>query len=128
MAKPFSSRLSVLSGWVLVRMHVAASEVLVPVMDGKKMVDAQKKKVADSRATVLDVGPGEYSDNGTLVPPDPRLKAGVTILANSSHFLRFSDIKEMAEENLCFIPASMIVFILAPEGMPATSKPKLALA
>jgi hypothetical protein len=121
MAKPFSSRLSSFSGWVLVRMHVSSSTVFVPRMDGKKIVGAEKKTVANSLATVVDVGPGEY-ENGILVPPDPRLQPGVTVIANGSHFIRFSDIKEMEEENLCFIPNSMIVAILAPEGMPAATR------
>lgn len=104
-------------------MSATKTEIEVPVMDGKKIIGSRKQLLASSRATVIEAGPGEW-ENGVLVPPDPRLRPGVSILANGAHFMRLSDIKEMEDENLAFIPASMIVFVLAPEGMPA-KKPVL---
>lgn len=118
MAKPYSSRLRPCNEWVLVRKASKASEIEIPIMEGKKMIGTTKKKVETSRAIVIEVGPGEYDTNGQILrKPDPRLKPGVTIIADARHFLSFTDIPEWKEEDLWQIPASLICHIEEVAGL-----------
>ena len=47
---------------------------------GSGIIVQQFRDPRVQRAEVQDVGPGEYSDSGVLIPVDPRLESGTVVL------------------------------------------------
>ena len=127
MAKPYSSRIVPLGELVLVRKTVAQKTTLAVAErgeDGKMIVSSAGGTTAKSIGIVVEVGPGSY-EAGTFVKVDERIKAGSTVMFPAEASFYPKDIPEMAEEGLWLVPASAILAVILPEGMPAASTRKL---
>jgi co-chaperonin GroES (HSP10) len=111
----FSSRIVPLGEMVLVRVEASAGTVLIPEMRDGKIVGETKRRLKENKGIVVAVGPGSYKE-GHLVPMDPRVKAGATIVFAGKLAYQPEDIQEeMQEEGLYFIPEAAICCILLPE-------------
>jgi len=123
MAKPFASRVVPFGEWVLVRRpQEEGGRILVACTDddGKQVITkgAPLKKCV---GIVAAVGPGERDERGAIVPHHPNLTPGATVVFADK--AAFQPLPEMKEDGLYFVPCSMIICAILPEGV-AAKKPR----
>lgn len=116
-AKQFAKRIRPLDEWILVRVpeEEKGKVLLAERTDTGKMAVVKGGPTKQNHGIVVDVGPGAYNDRGVLIPVDPRIKPGATIVYQARVAHRPPDFqKEMEAEGLLFVPAGACVCVLEP--------------
>jgi len=113
MSKCYSDRLIPRGECVLVRKAEQKK-----LQAGLMLPDGTVKKEAEARCRgiVVAAGPGEWSHGVFVAMPDD-MRPGATVMFSSEHSFQFRSIPEMVEENLWFVPQSLVFAIELPEGM-----------
>lgn len=108
--------------YVLIRIPATATTVLVPEIRDGKVTGAHRRVQKRNQGIVVAVGPGRVSDSGNLIPIDPHITPGATVVFPTATVLAESEMPDelsqsMRDEGLFFIAANTIICVIRPEGL-----------
>lgn len=116
----FANRIVPRGEWVLVRKleqgPVKGPRVLVAEKNEGGAIEVSEGPTRKHQGIVVAVGPGDYQ-HGALVPISD-IAPGMTVVFADKTCFQVPDFPEMKEEGLFFVPASMIICLVRPQGMP----------